>query len=69
MSKIREWLPFLREMILDGVLVKERIIDRVALEPYLEGNKPTNHRVLLPFMSCIAAEVWARKWAAASWRL
>jgi asparagine synthase (glutamine-hydrolysing) len=69
MSKIRECLPFLREMVLDGVLVKERIIDRTALEPYLAGNKPTSRRVLSSFMACIAAEVWARKWAAASWRL
>jgi len=69
MSKIRECLPFLRELVLDGVLVKERIIDRAALEPYLAGNRPTNHGVLWPFMSCIAAEVWARKWADASWRL
>jgi asparagine synthase (glutamine-hydrolysing) len=69
MSKIRECLPFLRELVLDGVLVKERIIERSALEPFLAGNRPTNHRVLWPFMSCIAAEVWARKWAATSWRL
>jgi asparagine synthase (glutamine-hydrolysing) len=69
MGKIRECLPFLRELVLDGVLVKERIIQRSALEPFLAGNRPTNHRVLWPFMSCIAAEVWARKWAATSWRL
>jgi asparagine synthase (glutamine-hydrolysing) len=69
MSKIRECMPFLRELVLDGVLVKERIIERSALEPYLAGNRPTNHRVLWPFLSCIAAEVWARKWASAAWRL
>jgi hypothetical protein len=28
-----------------------------------------NSRMLWPFFSCIAAEVWARKWAAAAWRL
>jgi hypothetical protein len=69
MSKIRECLPFLRELLLDGVLVKDRIIERSAMEPYLAGNRPTDHRVLWPFWSCIAAEVWARKWAAAAWRL
>jgi asparagine synthase (glutamine-hydrolysing) len=69
MSKIRECLPFLRELMLGGVLVRERIIDRSAIEPYLAGNRPTNNRVLWPFFSCIAAEVWARKWEAASWRL
>jgi len=69
MSKIRECLPFLRDLVLDGVLVKERIIERSALEPFLAGNRPTNHRVLWPFMSCIAVEVWARKWASTSWRV
>jgi asparagine synthase (glutamine-hydrolysing) len=69
MSKIRECLPFLRELVLDGVLVRERIIDRSALEPYLAGNRPMNNRMLWPFFSCIAAEVWAQKWAAAAWRL
>jgi asparagine synthase (glutamine-hydrolysing) len=69
MSKIRECLPFLRELVLDGVLVKARIIDRSAMEPYLAGNRPTNHRMLWPFLSCIAAEVWARKWASTAWRL
>ena len=69
MSKIRECLPFLRELVLDGVLVNERIIERAAVEPYLAGNRPTNDRVLWPLLSCIAAEVWARKWDAAAWRL
>jgi asparagine synthase (glutamine-hydrolysing) len=69
MSKLRESLPFIRELLLDGVLVKERIIERSALAPYLTANRPMNHRVLWPFLSCIAAEVWARKWAGTAWRL
>jgi asparagine synthase (glutamine-hydrolysing) len=69
MSKIRECLPFLRDLVLDGVLVQERIIERSALEPYLAGNRPMNHYAFWPFLSCVAAEVWARKWAAAAWRL
>lgn len=69
MSKIRECLPFLRELVLDGVLARERIIDRSALEPYLAGNRPMSHLVFWPFLSCIAAEVWARKWDASAWRL
>ncbi len=68
MSKLRESLPFIRDLLLDGVLVKERIIERSSLTPYLAVNRPMNHRVLWPFLSCIAAEVWARKWAAAGWR-
>lgn len=69
MSKIRESLPFIRDLILDGVLVQERIIDRSSLEPYLAANRPMNHRVLWPFLSCVAAEVWARSWAGSAWRL
>jgi len=69
MSKIRESLPYLRELVLGGVLARERIIERSALEPYLAGNRPMNSKVLWPFLSSIAAEVWARKWAATAWRL
>jgi asparagine synthase (glutamine-hydrolysing) len=69
MSKMRECLPFLRDLVLGGVLAQERIIDRSALEPFLVGNRPLNQDVLWPFMSCIATEVWARKWAADCWRI
>jgi asparagine synthase (glutamine-hydrolysing) len=69
MSKIRECHPFLRDLVLGGVLAQERIIERPALEPFLVANRPLNQDVLWPFMSCIAAEVWARKWAADGWRI
>ena len=69
MSKVRESLPFIRDLLLDGVLVQERIIVRSALEAYLAANRPMNPQMLWPFLSCMAAEVWARKWAASGWRL
>jgi asparagine synthase (glutamine-hydrolysing) len=69
MGKLRESLPFIRDLLLDGVLVKERIIERSSLAHYLTANRPMNHRELWPFLSCVAAEVWARKWAASGWRL
>ncbi|MDP9013238.1 MAG: asparagine synthase C-terminal domain-containing protein [Pseudomonadota bacterium] len=69
MSTIRESLPFLRALLLDGVLAKQRIIDRAALEPFLAANRPVQPKLLWPFLSCIAAETWARKWAAAEWQL
>ncbi len=50
MSKIREDLPYLRDLMLDGVLVQERIIERSAFEPYLAGNRPMNHRGTLAFL-------------------
>ena len=69
MSKVRASLPFLRDLVLDGVLVRDRIIDRRAMEPFLSSNQPLNSRVLWPFLSCIAAEVWARKWESSHWHL
>lgn len=69
MSNIRESWPFIRDLILDGELVQERILERSSLEPFLATNRPMNHRALWPFLSCIAAEVWARKWAGTAWRL
>jgi asparagine synthase (glutamine-hydrolysing) len=69
MSKMREGLPYLRDLVLDGVLVQERIIERSTLELYLAGNRPITPQAFWPFMSCIAAEVWARKWSTAAWRI
>jgi asparagine synthase (glutamine-hydrolysing) len=69
MSKIRESLPYLRDLVLGGVLVQERILVASDLEPYLIGNRPVSNRVLWPLLSSIAAEVWARKWASSEWRL
>jgi asparagine synthase (glutamine-hydrolysing) len=69
MSKIRESMPFIRGLLLDGVLVRERIIERSALEPYLVRNRPLSLAVLWPFLSCLAAEIWARKWADDAWRI
>ena len=69
MNKVRESLPFVRDLLLDGVLAKQGIIVRSSLESYLAGNRPMNPKVLWPFLSCMAAEVWARKWAATGWRL
>jgi asparagine synthase (glutamine-hydrolysing) len=69
MSRIRESMPFVRGLILDGVLVRERIIERSTIEPYVVGNRPLSLSALWPFLSCLAAEVWARRWADSAWRL
>ena len=68
MAKIRESLPFLSGLLHDGILVKEGILDRSALTPYITG-RPLKSDHLWPFLSAIAAEVWARKWSEAGWRL
>jgi hypothetical protein len=69
MSKVRESMPFLRELLLDGVLVAADVVDRSKLMPYLMSNRPLVERAVRPFFSCLAAEVWARKWSASGWRL
>jgi asparagine synthase (glutamine-hydrolysing) len=69
MCKIRESLPFIRDLLLGGVLVQERIIERSTLEPFLAADRPLTNRALWPFLSCFAAEVWVRKWVASAWRL
>lgn len=69
MSKVRECMPFLSELLLDGVLVAGRILNRSALMPYLTANRPLSDAAVRPFFACMAAEIWARKWAASDWRL
>jgi asparagine synthase (glutamine-hydrolysing) len=69
LEKIRECMPYLRDLVLDGVLVRQRVVDPVRLAPYLLGRRPLTSPLIWPFFACIAAEVWARKWEASGWRL
>jgi asparagine synthase (glutamine-hydrolysing) len=54
-------LPLVRELLLDGVLVRERILDRTQLEQSLAGNDSlaVNPEILHTHLS---AEAWARRW-------
>lgn len=56
---------FVRELLMDGVLARERILDRLAIEPYLRHERPLEVGHLFPLTSCIAAELWAQSWAMA----
>jgi asparagine synthase (glutamine-hydrolysing) len=69
MSQVRRSLPFIRELLLDGILVRERIVIRSALEAHFSSNRPTNIRTFWPVLTCIIAEIWARKWNASGWRV
>jgi asparagine synthase (glutamine-hydrolysing) len=56
-------LPFLREMLLDGVLVRERLLNRQAVEQALSGD-PTRSRVYPgELLNHLDSEIWARRWA------
>jgi asparagine synthase (glutamine-hydrolysing) len=55
--------PFVRELLLDGVLAGAGIINPDTLKPYIVDSQPFREEHLLPLLACIAAEVWARSGA------
>jgi len=57
---IRESEPFLRKLLLEGVLAGTGVIARKELEPYLVQGQSFREEHLLPLLACIAAEAWAR---------
>jgi asparagine synthase (glutamine-hydrolysing) len=68
-DRIRRSAPYLRELLLDGILVKKRILSRAALETYLARDQALRLDDLFPFAACIAAEIWTRRWSSRSLRL
>jgi asparagine synthase (glutamine-hydrolysing) len=68
MTKIRQSRSFIQELLLDGILVRERVVDRSSIEQYVTKNRPLNSHTLWPLLTCTAAEVWARNWEGASSR-
>lgn len=57
---IRQSEPFVRDLLLEGVLAGAGVIVRAELEPYIVRGQPFREEHLMPLLSCIAAEVWAR---------
>ena len=57
---LRQSEGFMRELLLDGVLVGAGIIARSDLEPHIVHGQPFREEHFLPLLACIAAEVWAR---------
>lgn len=53
---------YVEGLLLDGVLVNERILDRRTLEPYLTGQRPNNDTTITPLLSAIAVESWIQSW-------
>lgn len=53
---------FIRDLLLDGILAREGIIDRDQLNAPLAKGHPLQYKQLLPLLACISAEVWARQW-------
>jgi asparagine synthase (glutamine-hydrolysing) len=53
---------FVRELLMDGFLAREKIFDRRAMEPFLNHRRPMRLTDTFPLVSCIAAELWVRTW-------
>jgi hypothetical protein len=59
---VHESSDFLRELLHDGVLIRERIVERDSVEPYLGGSRPMPLELFPSLLACVAAEIWARSW-------
>jgi len=57
---IRESEPFVRELLLEGVVARVGVHVRRELEPYIVQGHAFREEHMLPLLACIAAEVWAR---------
>jgi len=51
-----------REILLDGVLVRERIIDRRNLEEALSGRPTRSKHYAVELLDCLCAEAWLASW-------
>lgn len=56
-------IDFLRELLLDGVLVREGLLDRKRLETFLCGSRPTAGREYSElYATRISTEAWLHRW-------
>jgi asparagine synthase (glutamine-hydrolysing) len=51
---------YVAELLMDGILVREKILDRALIEPFLHGRRPMQLGHTFPMIACIAAELWAQ---------
>lgn len=58
-------ISFVREMLLDGVLVKEQLIDREKVEEVLSGDPSTVAAGSVELLTHLSTETWLRTWSAA----
>ena len=63
---IRENARFLQELLLDGILVRERLIMRAEIARHVSGERPLGTMQLFPMLACVTAELWARSWSGAT---
>jgi asparagine synthase (glutamine-hydrolysing) len=63
LAVMRNSRAFVREFLLDGVLVDNQLLNRKSLEPHLNSDRPIKPEQFFPLFACVAAEAWARNWA------
>lgn len=56
-------LRFLRELLLDGVLVRERLLNRAALDRSLLAQPGANRTCAPQMLDYMEIEMWAREWS------
>jgi asparagine synthase (glutamine-hydrolysing) len=54
---------YLTELLMDGILVRERIIVRDQIERYLVHRECLRPEHCVSIIACIAAELWVRAWS------
>ena len=59
---------FLRELLLDGVLQKNHVLEAGALEHTLSDAGLLRGRAYMDILMAAVMEVWARSWASPNWR-
>lgn len=62
---IRRSTPFLLETLLDGILVREGVLQRSVLEPFIAKGGAIRNDHLFPLLGSLAAELWTRGWETA----
>jgi len=60
---LRQSREDISELLLNGFLVRQGILSRKALEPYVFRSQPLRAEQLAPFLASIAAEVWVQTWS------
>ena len=64
LAELQRSKAFVRDLLLQGSLVREGLIKRDAIAPYVVQDAPLRSDQYFPLMACLAAEVWVRQWEA-----
>ena len=61
-------ITFIRELLLDGALVKEKVVDRNRLVTALSGKVSQTQSTAGEILDFVSAEAWCRGWSNQGWR-